>query len=153
VRIAAAVDRGSLRELVAAASEYGAAARGNAYRIASLPSDPDQLVEAILSGNGPTALIGDVDGMTSGFALVLSDPPRLVAIFVTPNARRRGIGRALVRYAETLAATWNGDVLTAVAGAGNRAEKSLYEALGYRAELLVMAARQGPPTVVDRLHD
>jgi ribosomal protein S18 acetylase RimI-like enzyme len=143
VRIAAAADRESLLQLVTSAFAYGAGARGTAHRLAALPNDPEGLVEVMLADNDVVALIGDVDGVTSGFALLLTGPPRLVAIFVSPAARRRGLGRALVGHAETLAVASKGDQLTAVAGAGNRAEKSLYEALGYRAELLMMAARRG----------
>jgi len=142
VRIAAADDREALLHLVTSAFAYGAGARGTALRLAALPNDPEGLVETMLANNDVVALIGEVGGITSGFALILTGPPRLVAIFVAPDVRRRGLGRALVGYAETLAVTSMGDALTAVAGAGNRAEKSLYEALGYRAELLTMAARR-----------
>jgi GNAT superfamily N-acetyltransferase len=153
VRVAVATDRDALAALAAAALADGAGARGTAHRLASQPSSPEHLVDAMLAPTGATTLVAEIDEELCGFALILTDPPRLVATFVAPEARRRGVARALVKAAETTAASWGSVELTVIAAAGNRAEKSLYEALGYRAELLTMAARRPSSTVVNRSHE
>ena len=153
VRVAVAADRDALAVLAAAALEEGAGARGNAHRLRSQPSSPKHLVDELLAPTGATTLVAEIDGELCGFALILTDPPRLVATFVASSARRQGVARALVKDAEAIATSWGGAELTVIAAAGNRAEKSLYEALGYRAELLTMAARRPTPRVVNRLYE
>ncbi len=76
----------------------------------------------------------------------------MLAIYVPSGERRKGVARALVTAAAALCEQQGSRTLTVVAGAGDRAEKSLYEALGYRAELLVMAPR-AHPVVVDQRHE
>jgi len=152
VRVAKEGDRSELRALLATAASEVADRRGSTLRLASLPNEPDSLVAHLLSGTSTSALVAEgVDGL-SGFALLSLDPPRLLAIYVTVIERRQGIGRALVtQAAERCEQQGSGD-LTVVAAAGDRAEKSLYEALGYRAELLVMAPR-ARPAVVNQHHE
>jgi GNAT superfamily N-acetyltransferase len=152
VRVANEGDRSKLRALLATAAEEVADRRGTALRLASLPDGLDSLLAHLLSGTSTHTLVAEgADGL-SGFALLSLDPPRLLAIYVTVGERRKGIGRALVTEAADSCEQRGSGTLTAVAAAGDRAEKSLYEALGYRAELLVMAPRTRP-AVVDQHHE
>jgi hypothetical protein len=152
VRVANEGDRNKLRALLAAAAEEVADRRGTALRLASLPGELDSLLTHLLSGTTTSTLVAEgADGL-SGFALVSLEPPRLLAIYVTVGERRKGIGRTLVTEAARSAEQRGSGTLTAVAAAGDRAEKSLYEALGYRAELLVMAPR-ARQAVVDQHHE
>jgi GNAT superfamily N-acetyltransferase len=68
------------------------------------------------------------------------------------SERRKGVARALIGAVSAHCHERGRGPLTALAAAGDRAEKSLYEALGYRAELLVMAPRTRQ-TVVDQQHE
>jgi GNAT superfamily N-acetyltransferase len=106
----------------------------------------------VLAGTSTQTLVAEGTDGLSGFALLSLQPPRLLAIYVTVSERRKGIGRALATQAADLCERRGSGALTAVAAAGDRAEKSLYEALGYRAELLVMAPRTRP-AVVNQHHE
>lgn len=152
VRVAKGGDRSKLRALLATAAGEVADKRGSTLRLASLPNELDSLLALLLSGASTQALVADGTDGLSGFALLSIEPPRLVAIYVRVSERRRGIGRALVTQAADICEQRGSGTLTAVAAAGDRAEKSLYEALGYRAELLVMAPR-ARPAVVDQHHE
>jgi GNAT superfamily N-acetyltransferase len=152
VRVATESDRAELRALLAAAAGEVADRRGTTLRLASLPNEPDSLLAHLLSATDTSALVAEgADGLF-GFALLSLDSPRLLAIYVALGERRKGIGRALVTAAADLCEQRGSGALTAVAAAGDRAEKSLYEALGYRAELLVMAPR-ARRAVVDQDHE
>lgn len=152
VRVAKERDRGELEALLAIASREVTDKRGSAHRLASLPSDPDRLLGHLLTDSNISTLVADSDNGLSGFALLSLDPPQLFAIYVATDERRKGIARALINAAAALCQERGSGALTAVAAAGDRAEKSLYEALGYRAELLVMAPRVRP-AVVNQQHE
>jgi GNAT superfamily N-acetyltransferase len=153
VRVADDGDRSELGALLATASGEVSDKRGNALRLASLPNDPDRLLSHLMADSSVSTLVAEGADGISGFALLSYDPPRLLAIYVTVAERRKGIARALINRATALCDQRGSGAMTAVAAAGDRAEKSLYEALGYRAELLVMAPRVRPTTVVDQQHD
>jgi GNAT superfamily N-acetyltransferase len=152
VRVASESDRSGLRALLAAAAGEVIDRRGTTLRLASLPNEPDSLLALLLSGTDTLALVAEGTAGLLGFALLSLDSPRLLAIYVAVGERRKGIGRALVTRAADLCEQRGSGALTAVAAAGDRAEKSLYEALGYRAELLVMAPR-ARRAVVDQDHE
>lgn len=115
--------------------------RGGAARLRQLGYDPDSLPTALLGKNGPMVLVARDDEEVSGFATLALGRARLEMIFVEPGHRRRGIGTALVHAAVERTQARGGPSLSVVVAAGNRGEKSLFEALGYRAELLVMERR------------
>ena len=152
VRVAEERDRSELGALLAIASRDVTDKRGSALRLGSLPTEPDQLLAHLLIDSSISTLVAEAADGLSGFALLSLDQPRLVAIYVAPGERRKGIGRALINAAAALCEERGSGALTAIAAAGDRAEKSLYEALGYRAELLVMAPRVRP-AVVDQQHE
>jgi ribosomal protein S18 acetylase RimI-like enzyme len=152
VRVATERDRTGLRALLAAAAGEVGDRRGATLRLASLPSGPDRLLSHLLSATDSSVLVAEGVGGLLGFALLSLDPPRLLAIYVAIDERRKGIGRALVTEAADVASQRGSGAFAAVAAAGDRAEKSLYEALGYRAELLVMAPRTRR-AVVDQDHE
>lgn len=53
-------------------------------------------------------------------------------LFVTPSARRRGVGVALMSAARRLAEDTDADGLSLETGVDNTAAQALYESLGYR---------------------
>ena len=53
-------------------------------------------------------------------------------LVVAPEARRRGIGRALVRHALECAVATGASRVDLTAGPGKAAGRSLYESLGFR---------------------
>jgi GNAT superfamily N-acetyltransferase len=152
VRAAAARDRNELGALLATAASEIADRRGSSFRLASLPNEPEQLLAHLFENSGFSILVADSADVLCGFALLSLDPPQLLAIYVATPERRKGIARALITAAAAECQERGSGNLTALAAAGDRAEKSFYEALGYRAELLVMAPRVRP-SVVDQHHE
>src|SRR5487761_2454805 len=126
---------------MASAAEQMQGSRGWNARLRHLGKSPEQFFESALNSTGPVVLIARMDATACGLAALANDQPRLDLVFIDPSKRRRGVGRALVHAAETTALERYGAPLSAIAAAGSRAEKSLFEALGYRAELLVMEPR------------
>jgi GNAT superfamily N-acetyltransferase len=149
VRIAEERDRIELGVLLATAASEVTDRRGTALRLASLPTEPAHLLAHLLTDSSVSTFVAVGAGGLSGFALIAHEPPRLLAIYVAVGERRRGIASKLIKEAAAVCEQRGSGVLTAIAAAGDRGEKSLYESLGYRAELLVMAPR-ARPTVVDQ---
>jgi GNAT superfamily N-acetyltransferase len=145
-------DRSDLGALLAAATREIADRRGSSLRLASLPGDPEELLAHLLEDPGVSVLVAVGVDALDGFALLSLDPPQLRAVYVAASKRRRGVARALVATATSHCLERGSGAPTVLAAAGDRAEKSLYEALGYRAELLVMAPR-ARATVVDQHHE
>lgn len=112
--------------------------RGGTSRLRHLGYGPDALPQALFAPTGPLLFVARVDGAIVGFATLSRVAPRLEMVFVDPTHRRRGLGRALVVAAETEVRLRGDAPLSAMVAAGSRSEKSLFEALGYRAELLLM---------------
>ena len=115
--------------------------RGGASRLRQLGYELDSLPATLLAPEGPVVLVARFDDAISGFATISIDEARLEMIFVDPARRRRGIGSALVRAAAEHIRQRSEIPLSVIVAAGNRGEKSLFEALGYRAELLLMELR------------
>jgi ribosomal protein S18 acetylase RimI-like enzyme len=86
-----------------------------------------------------TPLLALVNGRAVGFAALRLVPcvfypephAELTELYVEPEYRRRGIGRALVVYAEGLAVLAGATELFILTGADNQEALSLYRALGY----------------------
>jgi GNAT superfamily N-acetyltransferase len=152
VRIATTRDQDELGALFAVAAIEIEDRRGSSFRLGSLPNEPAQLLAHLLNDSAFSVLVAEDAAALCGFAILSLQPPQLLAIYVAAIERRKGIARALLGAAATRAEQQGSGVLTALAAAGDRAEKSFYEALGYRAELLVMAPRVRP-SVVDQHHE
>jgi GNAT superfamily N-acetyltransferase len=150
--VLAARDRDELRTLLASAAREVTDRRGSSFRLASLPGEPEQLRAHLFENSTISVLVAEGADTLCGFALVSLDPPQLLAIYVAMDERRKGIARALLTAAADGCRERGSGPLTALAAAGDRGEKSFYEALGYRAELLVMAPRVRA-SVVDQLHE
>jgi ribosomal protein S18 acetylase RimI-like enzyme len=86
-----------------------------------------------------TAILAKADGQVGGFACVRVVPcvlyaepyAELTELYVDPAFRRRGLGRALIGYAEQLARTRGATELLIMTGTGNAAAQALYRAAGY----------------------
>lgn len=89
------------------------------------------LSDAVSDGSILVALDGDI---AVGFALCRDGV--LEAVYVAKHSRRRGVARSLVKAAVRA----SGQQLDAFALPGDRATKSLFESLGWKARLLTMRA-------------
>src|SRR4051794_10344640 len=86
-----------------------------------------------------TALVAELDGRVGGFACVRVVPcvlyaepyAELTELYVEPEFRRRGVGRALIAYAEQLAQARGAADLLIMTGVDNAAAQALYRAAGY----------------------
>src|SRR5262245_12985267 len=86
-----------------------------------------------------TAILAELDGQVGGFACVRIVPcvlyaelyAELTELYVEPAFRRRGLGRALIGYAEELARARGASELLIMTGVGNAAAQALYRAVGY----------------------
>jgi ribosomal protein S18 acetylase RimI-like enzyme len=64
--------------------------------------------------------------------VLYADPyAELTELYVDPSFRRRGLGRALIGYAEQLARAHGATELLIMTGTGNVAAQALYRAAGY----------------------
>ena len=81
------------------------------------------------------ALVAELDGQVGGFACVRVVPcvlyAELTELYVEPGFRRRGLGRALIAYAEQLARSRGAVDLLIMTGVDNAAAQALYRAAGY----------------------
>jgi len=86
-----------------------------------------------------TALLAEVDREPAGFACVRIVPCLLYAapyaelteLYVEPSYRRRGVGRALIAYAEQLAHQRGAADVMIMTGVNNTQAQALYRAMGY----------------------
>jgi ribosomal protein S18 acetylase RimI-like enzyme len=86
-----------------------------------------------------TAILAELDGQVGGFACVRVVPcvlyaepyAELTELYVEPALRRRGLGRALIAYAEQLARERGAAELLIMTGTSNLAAQALYRAVGY----------------------
>jgi ribosomal-protein-alanine N-acetyltransferase len=86
-----------------------------------------------LVASGATASIAEREGRIAGFILfrTASDEAEILTIAVAPDARRNGVGRALVREAAHAAARTGATCLFLEVGANNAAARALYAGLGF----------------------
>jgi ribosomal protein S18 acetylase RimI-like enzyme len=86
-----------------------------------------------------TALLAEFDGEVAGFACLRIVPCLLYAapyaelseLYVEPSYRRRGVGRALIAYAEQLAHQRGAADVMIMTGVNNTQAQALYRAMGY----------------------
>jgi GNAT superfamily N-acetyltransferase len=99
-----------------------------------------------------TPIIAEIEGRAVGFACLRLLPSlcydpiyaELTELFVEEACRRRGIGRALVAYAERLARESGAEELVLLTGLGNARGQVFYRALGYADWDLAMRKRFEP---------
>jgi ribosomal protein S18 acetylase RimI-like enzyme len=86
-----------------------------------------------------TPILAELDGLVAGFAclrvvpcVLYAEPyAELTELYVDPAFRRRGLGRALIAYAEQLAHARGATDLLIMTGVGNAAAQALYRTAGY----------------------
>ena len=146
IGLATEADRDQLHALIVGAVGDVLGRRGGDARLRHLGYSAETLPESLLAPVGPTVFVARSGGAICGLAALSRSEPRLEVVFVDVAHRRQGVGRALVAAVEAEVHERGGAPLSVVVAAGSRGEKSLFEALGYRAELLVMEPRQPPQT-------
>lgn len=103
---------------------------------------PAELIAARLADphGVETAVVVEIDGRLVGFAglRIVASPfyrqpnAELTELYVEPEYQRRGIGRALVLYAEEVARKRGVEEIMVVTGFDNAPALALYQNLGYR---------------------
>lgn len=86
-----------------------------------------------LIASGAAAIVAEGDGRIAGFILfrTASDQAEILTIAVAPDARRNGVGRALVNEAARAAAHAGATRLFLEVGANNAPARALYAGLGF----------------------
>jgi GNAT superfamily N-acetyltransferase len=137
--------------LHAEALEALALRRGGAALAAALPSwsSLEECLSSALAPKSRFLLVGLLSttlvGVASGSASDDASAVLLELFYVSPNARRHGIARALYREVERWALLRGLTRIETVALPGDRALKSFLEAYGLRARLLVLEGPLGDP--------
>lgn len=111
-------------------------------------SDPPEILALRLGDATCTerALLAEVDGRVAGFAGLRLSPgifyaePRaeLTELYVEPEFRRRGVGRALVAEAERLARAAGATELFVLTGLDSTDAQALYRAMGFAGDELAL---------------
>lgn len=94
---------------------------------------PAASLAELLSSPGAFALLAGDEGNPRGFVLarVAGDEAEILTLAVSPETRRRGLGRALVRRAAATAAEQGAATLFLEVAVDNEAALALYGALGF----------------------
>jgi ribosomal protein S18 acetylase RimI-like enzyme len=91
-------------------------------------------------------ILAEIDGQAVGFAALRVAPcvfypephAELTELYVEPEYRRKGVGRALVSYAQALAQEVGAKGLVVLTSLSNHAAQAFYHALGYRDDDLAL---------------
>ena len=124
---------------VATPADAGDLARMNAAFNGVFDSAAQIAARMVACAEIEIALVAELDGQVGGFACVRVVPcvlyaepyAELTELYVEPKFRRRGVGRALLAYADQLAYARGADDLIILTGVGNAAAQALYRAAGY----------------------
>ena len=129
IRPAAEPDAEALAPLLAALG-YPAAPGAIVARLRRVAAYPGPVV-ALVADAGDGSLLGIVTAHV--FPTVHADAPAawLTMLVVAPEARGRGVGRALVRAAEQWASTQGAAKIAVTSGAQRADAHRFYEGLGY----------------------
>lgn len=101
---------------------------------------------AVLSGTNGLTLVAQIDDVMVGFLtlqftqVAQMQVATVVRVFVTPRARRVGIGDALIAAGKTSARDRNCARIDAIALPGDRDTKNLYERNELKARLIVASS-------------
>lgn len=132
---------------VATRTDAAALARMNAVFNESAAT-PEQLAAQLMAAFPvEQALIAELDQAVCGFACVrihravcyASPVGELTELYVEPQARRSGVGRALVQAAEALARAAGVEALLVATGFENTQAQQLYHHCGFKNEGLLLA--------------
>ena|SRR5689334_4426771 len=124
---------------LATPADAGELARMNAAFNGVFDSAAQIAVRLAACADIETAILAELDGQVGGFACVRVVPcvlyaepyAELTELYVEPALRRRGLGRALIAYAEQLAREHGAAELLIMTGTSNLAAQALYRAAGY----------------------
>ncbi len=120
-------------------ADAGDLARMNAAFNGVLDSAAQIAARLVACAEIETALVAELDGQVGGFACLRVVPcvlyaapyAELTELYVEPEFRRRGVGRALIAYAEQLAHVRGAHDLLIMTGVDNAAAQALYRVAGY----------------------
>ena len=126
IRSATLADAGDLARMNAAFNGVSDSATQIAARLAACAA-----IESVL--------VAELSDQIGGFACLRVVPcvlyaqpyAELTELYVEPSVRRRGLGRALIAYAEQLTRARGASELLIMTGVGNAAAQALYRAVGY----------------------
>ena len=113
---------------------------------------PEQIRERLARQDcGETPIVAEIDNQIVGFAGLRVVPmvfyegahAELTELFVEERYRRRGVGEALVCFAEHLAQARGAEELVLQTGRENRAARAFYSAMGYEEWHIVMGKTLG----------
>lgn len=91
-----------------------------------------------LAGDRPLSFVAQIHGQPSGFVLLRplensNDKAGMIYdIGVFPEARRQGIGQALLHHAASTARSYDWDLLFATVWRGNEASHQLFNSVGFQ---------------------
>lgn len=104
--------------------------------------------DELIAGSDTAVIIGEIDDVPLSFLAWSSDPllpqagPERVAtvrlIFTTPEARRVGLGEAMIERYRTDAAASGIAMFDAIVPPGHRDAKNFFESHGFKARRIVM---------------
>lgn len=100
-------------------------------------------VEIVHYAEAEVALLAEDDGDALGYALARLKRPRVGYVsdlYVRPNARRRAVGKALLREALVALRERGAEVLTLNVNVGNEVARAVYRRLGFREESIDVIA-------------
>ncbi len=106
---------------------------------------PEQVVENLRVAK-ERVILAELDGRVCGFVCVqvwmqvcyVTPTAEVTELYVEPNARRRGVARALMQRAEAMAHDVGADVIRVATGFHNDEAQQLYYGLGYRNNDIVL---------------
>lgn len=118
-----------------------------------LPEPIDTALEQLLDSSGTTVYVGEIDSVPVGFLLwtetrlLPQAGPALMAtvdlIFTAPEARRVGVGEAMMQRLFADAGTSGIGLFDAVVPPGHRDAKNFFESNGFKARRIVMHRDRG----------
>jgi len=142
IRTAAAADRAFLQQLAERLADFDLPPSRTAAEVAE--ADRSALNKALDHPiSGTELFVAELNGHRAGCLLMwtLQDyfsggwHSHISVIAVTRKAEGKGVGRALMRHAETWARERGHQTITLSVFESNRRAQSLYERMGYRSEI------------------
>lgn len=140
-----------LQQILALTREAGAAMRpqrgGAIWAVREARAEPvdDDVAAALNGAPGRTAVVGEVDGVPVGYALMHLEPLHdgstlavVTDLYVTADARGVGVGEVMMDLLLTVAREAGAVGIDALALPGDRATKNFFERFGLTARAIVV---------------